>query len=162
MMSQSGRSDATIVSLPQLDGSWNLLSWSTSAADGTLSYPYSDAAQGRIIFDIPNRRMSAFMMHPQWKHPAGEQKLFLAYSAVIDIEADATQGTVLRHHVDFASNPRMIGETLRRKASLEGDVLTLKTLATAGRAAKDNQHILVWQREKMGAESSKLGSESRL
>jgi len=50
------------------------------------------------------------------------------------------------HSVDFASNPRMIGETLRRQATLDGDVLTLKTLATVGREPKDGQHILVWQR----------------
>jgi len=134
------------LSLAQIAGCWDLLSWSTIAANGAISYPYSDAAQGRIIFDIPSRRMSAFLMHPQWKNSDAAQRLFLSYSAAIELTADTQHGAVLLHSVDFASNPRMIGETLRRQATLDGDVLTLKTLATVGRAPKDGQHVLVWQR----------------
>ena len=138
--------DVTPLQLAQVNGSWNLLSWSNLAANGEVSYPYSEAAQGRIIFDITTRRMSAFLMHPQWKSSSADQRMFLSYSAVIELAADAQQGTVLLHHVDFASNPRMIGETLRRAASLEGDVLTLKTLPTVGRQPSGGQHTLVWQR----------------
>lgn len=143
--------NVALVSLTQINGSWNLQSWSTTSATGLTSYPYSDAAKGRIIFDIPNRRMAAFMMHPEWKRQTGEQRMFLSYSAAIELIADVQHGNVLLHHVDFASNPRMIGETLRRQARLEDDVLTLKTLTTVGREPKDGQHTLVWQ--KMGAES---------
>jgi hypothetical protein len=138
--------NVALVSLTQIDGCWNLLSWSTTSVAGLTSYPYSEAAQGRIIFDISNRRMAAFMMHPEWKLKSGEQRMFLSYSAAIELSTDAQHGNVLLHHVDFASNPRMIGETLRRQARLEGDVLTLKTLTTVGREPKDGQHTLVWQR----------------
>jgi hypothetical protein len=141
------------LSLAQIDGSWNLLSWSSTAADGAVSYPYSEAAAGRIIFDTKNLRMAAFMMHPDWKNNAGEQRMFLSYSAAIELTIDMQHGNVLLHHVDFASNPRMIGETLRRKASLEGNVLTLKTLTTLGREPSGGHHTLVWQRETMGSES---------
>lgn len=145
--------DVTPLSPAQLDGSWNLLSWSSAAANGMVSYPYSDAAQGRIIFDSLNLRMAAFMMHPEWKHRTGEQRMFLSYSAAMELTTDTQHGNVLLHHVDFASNPRMIGETLRRQATLVDDVLTLKTLATVGREPKDGQHTLVWK---------KMGSEPRL
>lgn len=145
-MSRGSSSEVMPLQLAQLDGSWSLLSWSNTAANGEVSYPYSEAAQGRIIFDTARRRMSAFLMHPQWKHHEGEQRMFLSYSAVIELATDIAHGPVLLHHVDFASNPRMIGETLRRKASLAGDVLTLKTLSTVGREPRDGQHTLVWQR----------------
>jgi len=139
-------SPATSLSLAHINGSWNLLSWSSVNAAGAISYPYSEAATGRIIFDTANLRMSAFMMHPQWKQSAGHGRLFLSYSAVIELTTDAQHATVLLHHVDFASNPRMIDETLRRAATLEGDVLTLKTLTTVGRETSGGQHTLVWQR----------------
>jgi len=151
-MSKGKGYDVTPLSLAQIDGSWNLLSWSSVSA-GAISYPYSEAATGRIIFDTANLRMSAFMMHPQWKQSDGQGRLFLSYSAAIELTSDAQHGAVLLHHVDFASNPRMIGETLRRAATLDGDVLTLKTLTTVGREASSGQHILVWK---------KMGSESRL
>jgi len=140
---------ATSLSLAQIAGSWNLLSWSSVTA-GAILYPYSEAATGRIIFDSANLRMSAFMMHPQWKQSDGHGRLFLSYSAAIKLTSDAQHGSVLLHHVDFASNPRMIGETLRRAATLEGDVLTLKTLTTVGREPTGGQHTLVWK--KMGPE----------
>lgn len=145
-MSKDSGSEVSRLSPAQLNGSWNLLSWSTARADGTVAYPYSEQARGRIIFDAANHRMSAFMMHPQWKQSDGQARMFLAYSAAIELAADAQHGTVLLHHVDFASNPRMIGETLRRAASLNGNELTLKTLTTVGRQDKDGQHTLVWQR----------------
>lgn len=152
-MSKGSGFDVTPLSLAHLDGSWNLLSWSSAAANGVVSYPYSDAAQGRIIFDSLNLRMAAFMMHPEWKHRTGEQRMFLSYSAAVELTTDAQYGNVLLHHVDFASNPRMIGETLRRQATLVDDVLTLKTLTTVGREASGGQHTLVWK---------KMVSESRL
>jgi len=142
-MSQ-GSNATTPSSLAQINGSWNLLSWSSVTA-GTVSYPYSEAATGRIIFDSAGLRMSAFMMHPQWKQ-LGEARMFLAYSAAIELTHDAEHGTVLLHHVDFASNPRMIGETLRRAATLENNVLTLKTLTTVGREPSGGRHTLIWQR----------------
>jgi len=145
-MSQGSGNDVTPLSLAQLNGSWNLLSWSSVTAAGAISHPYSEAATGRIIFDSANLRMSAFMMHPEWKQSEGQARLFLAYSAAIELTIDAQHATVLLHHVDFASNPRMIGETLRRAAALKGDVLTLKTLTTVGREPSAGQHTLVWQR----------------
>lgn len=156
MMSKGSHGDVIPLSLTQLDGCWDLLSWSTVTANGAVAYPYSEAARGRIIFDIPSRRMSAFLMHPEWQNSKGEQRMFLAYSAAIELAAiepttveltaDTQPAAVLLHHVDFASNPRMIGETLRRNATLDGDVLTLKTLTTVGREPKDGQHTLVWRR----------------
>jgi hypothetical protein len=129
------------LTLEQLKGSWNLLSWRDVAVDGTVTYPYTETAQGRIIFDVAGRRMAGFLMHPQWQQHASEARFFLAYSARVELAGDT-----LLHHVDFASNPRMIGVTLRRRATLLDDVLTLETLPTVGKEPKSGRHILAWQR----------------
>lgn len=131
----------TDIDITQLDGSWNLVSWRHIADDGEVTAPYSPAATGRIIFDVPNLRMCGFLMHPDWPASDGEQRLFLSYSASMELHGDT-----LLHRVDFASNPRMIGETLRRRVKLDGDTLTLETLVTVGRSGQSGRHILVWRR----------------
>lgn len=131
-----------MIDITKLHGSWDLLSWRRIDPDGTVSYPYTEQASGRLFFD-PAGTMAGFLMEPTWKdgHQGADKSGFLAYSAHYELH-----GSVLHHRVDFASNPRMIGVTLRRQVTLEGDDLTLETLATEGREANEYRLVLEWRR----------------
>ncbi|MBQ3343643.1 MAG: adenylosuccinate synthetase, partial [Kiritimatiellae bacterium] len=78
---------------------------------GTITHPFTPEATGRLIY-AANGLMSAFLMMPDWgvaAERAGTRGL-TAYSARWEVLGD-----IVHHAVDFASDPRMLGETLRRR-----------------------------------------------
>lgn len=131
----------------KLLGSWTLVSWTRQGADGAISHPHTDAGTGRLIYS-PQGRMSGFLMAPN--HVKGARNdanpLFVGYSGRFEV----IDG-VASHHVDFASDIRMLAKVLRRRIEWVGDdVVRLHTLAAAGAAERDSAHQLTWRRD--GAE----------
>ena len=92
-------------------GTWKLKEWSRIAADGTVTHPFTAEATGRLIY-AANGLMSAFLMTPDWSVAAERAggRGVTAYSARWELLGD-----IVHHAVDFASDPRMLGETLRRR-----------------------------------------------
>ena len=45
-------------------GTWRLLEW-TASAEGTVSYPFTKEASGRLIY-AADGMMAAFLQSPQW------------------------------------------------------------------------------------------------
>lgn len=130
------------VTTDQLMGTWTLQSWTRTADDGSVSYPYGENAQGRLIY-APSGQMSGFLMDPEYKtlgNKAGRH-MVLSYLAQYHLEGD-----VVHHDVEMSSTPGLIGEALRRQVSLEDDIMTLKTLTSIGREDRGSFHTLVWQR----------------
>lgn len=92
--------------------------------------------------------MSAFMMDPKWaRKPTGllgeasSGHMLLAYSARYTVKDD-----VVEHAVDLASDPRFIGEILRRRVLLSPREIVLETLASVGRDTRDSKHQLTWRK----------------
>jgi hypothetical protein len=124
-------------------GTWKLTEWARIAADGTITHPFTPEATGRLIY-AANGLMSAFLMMPDWSaaaERAGTRGL-TAYSARWEL-----MGDIVHHAVDFASDPRMLGETLRRRVVPTPEGITLETLSAVGRADRESIHRLSWARE---------------
>lgn len=124
-------------------GTWKLKEWSRVAPDGTVTHPFTPEATGRLIY-AANGLMSAFLMMPDWgieSERAGTRGL-TAYSARWEL-----MGDVVHHAVDFASDPRMLGETLRRRVVPTAGGMVLETLSAVGRADRHSIHRLDWVRE---------------
>jgi hypothetical protein len=124
-------------------GTRKLKEWSRVAADGTITHPFTPEATGRLIY-AANGLMSAFLMMPDWgvaAERAGTRGL-TAYSARWELLGD-----IVHHAVDFASDPRMLGETLRRRVVPTSEGFILETLSAVGRADRDSIHRLDWVRE---------------
>lgn len=126
-----------------LIGTWKLVEWSRVDADGQISHPFTPEATGRLIY-AANGLMSAFLMMPDWgvaAERAGTRGM-TAYSARWEL-----MGDIVHHAVDFASDPRMLGETLRRRVVPTPQGITLETLSAVGRAERSSIHRLAWTRE---------------
>jgi len=128
----------------RLLGSWTLVSWTRTGADGSISYPHTEAGTGRLIYS-PQGRMCGFLMAPD--HAQGVKNdaspLFVGYSGRFEV----IDG-IANHHVDFAVDVRMLAKVLRRRIEwLSDDTVRLHTLAAAGAADRDSSHQLTWRRD---------------
>jgi len=135
----------TMIETRQLLGTWELVEWVRVTPTGETTYPMSDKASGRIIYDASGL-MSAFLMDPAHlvegaPPPARGAHRFLSYSGRY-----ALKGDVVEHDVDLSSDPKFVGLVLRRRVVPDGERIVLETLAAVGREARDSTHRLVWRR----------------
>lgn len=133
---------APAVDARDLLGTWELVSWTRVPASGPVTYPMSEQAKGRIIYDASGL-MTAFLMDPAHvsEPPAQGAHRFLSYSGRYELKGD-----VVEHAVDLASDPKFVGIVLRRRVVQEGERIVLETLNSAGLAARESAHRLVWRR----------------
>lgn len=111
------------LALTDIQGSWSLESFDIERLDKTTA-PWGQNAHGILIF-ASTGHMSVSINRDLSQGDSEAQKIFdsiLFYSGTYRIE-----GTTVRHMVQNASNPARIGREMIRYASLDGDVLTLKT-----------------------------------
>lgn len=131
-------------------GSWQLLSVEMRHANGQLSHPFGTQPQGWAIYHA-NGSMSITLQRSQRPAFANAQLYqacpaekasvadsFSAYAGRYTVHADSA--TVL-HHIEVSSFPNWNGTTQTRHYTLDGDTLTLATLAPA-----DTTTVLVWRR----------------
>jgi hypothetical protein len=134
----------TTIDARQLLGTWELVAWTRITPSGEASYPMSDKASGRIIYDASGL-MSAFLMDPAHvtggAPPAKGAHHFLSYSGRYAIKGD-----IVEHDVDLASDPKFVGLILRRRIVQDGEQIVLETLASVGQEARETSHRLVWRR----------------
>lgn len=127
----------------RLLGTWTLASWVHIASNGTVTHPHGPKGTGRLIY-APQQRMAGFLMAPEHKlGPASHgDPLFVSYSGRVEITDD-----VVNHHVDFASDIRMLDQILSRRMHwISDDELRLETLAPVGGAPRQSRHELTWRR----------------
>ena len=129
----------------RLFGSWTLVSWRRVAGDGSVSYPHTEQGTGRLIY-APQGKMCGFLMSPLHarREKAGDgQPQFVAYSGRFEV----IEGVAF-HHVDFASDLRMLSKVLRRRIEWLGpDTLKLITLSAEGASERESAHQLTWRRD---------------
>jgi Lipocalin-like domain len=134
----------------QFVGSWSLMSWTLTAPDGRIEFPYGEDAVGCIIYTAEGQ-MAAHLMRRQRdrfrsdnrRESTPEERAaafldYLSYCGPYTLQPDARTVT---HHVEACSFPNWVGTNLVRTFRFEGDSLTL--LAALANGA---EHVLVWKR----------------
>ncbi len=136
-----------------LVGAWTLVSWESTAPDGTVNLPYNGNAEGQITYTATGR-MSAQLMERDREFPdAADVSGAEAYSAVlggffsyygrysIDDEND-----IVTHHVEGALAPAWVGSDRPRSFTFDGpDRITLSTEPDPNRGG-GSIGVLVWER----------------
>ncbi len=106
-----------------IQGSWSLLSFDIEKLEKSVA-PWGQNSRGLLIFAPPGH-MSVSINRDLGQGDSDAQRIFdsiLFYSGTYRVE-----GSVVLNLVQNASNPSRIGKEMIRYASLDGDVLTLKT-----------------------------------
>lgn len=133
-------------------GTWRLVSFDATQADGTKTQPYGDAPEGRIQYE-KSGRMSAMLMQSDRKKVSTP----LPQNATVDELRELTRSItsyygdfevdeakqIVTHHLKFANNPNWVGTDLVRSYQFENNRLILSAdspLQTGGTLR------LVWER----------------
>jgi hypothetical protein len=120
------------------EGSWRLESFTIEDPTGNVR-PWGKNTHGLLIYS-PDGFMSVSINRDNERKTGNDAKdLFdsiLFYSGTY-----SDDGVVIRHKVTNASNPDRIGRDMIRYATLEGDLLTLKSPVESF-----GQATLIWRR----------------
>jgi hypothetical protein len=123
-------------------GAWALERWEI-ARDGKIILPFGPQAKGRIQYCVDGF-MNAVIERPERPLPMGDDaadilKSYMHYSGRWHID-----GFDVVHDVDHALDPRLIGHSLRRHVTLNGDRMILRGEDTS--RTPPVQHTLYWRR----------------
>jgi Lipocalin-like domain len=131
-------------------GSWSLMSWTLTAPDGRIEFPYGEDAVGCIMY-TPEGRMAAHLMRRQRDRFSSDNRReatpeeraaafldYFSYCGPYTLQPDAR---TITHHVEACSFPNWVGTDLVRNFRFENDSLTLSAALASGA-----EHILVWKR----------------
>jgi len=119
----------------RLIGTWRLVSYQVSGADGSVVYPMGQDVDGLIMY-VPDGHMSANLMVPGRAAYTGgaaasatPAQLAAAAAGYFGyagrFEVDEVAGVVI-HRIEVALMPNLAGSTQRRHVSLDGRRLTLR------------------------------------
>jgi hypothetical protein len=138
----------------QLLGTWRLISYFTEGTDGSIVYPMGREVAGFILY-APDSYMSANLMVPgRPPYTAGtalgatQDELaasaagYFGYAARYEVDEAAR---VVRHRIEVALAPNLVGSTQLRHVRFDGRRLVLRgdPLPIAGRNAA---HVITWER----------------
>lgn len=142
----------------ELFGSWALARFEITFSDGRPPlHPFGANARGLLVYS-PDGHMSAVLSRSD-RPPLGASRLetsdaasaaakvaafdsYLSYAGTWRVEGD----TVV-HCVSLAQTPELVGVENRRRATLEGDILTLGYALTA-RSGVVRHYTLTWERSR--------------
>ncbi|MBM3503624.1 MAG: lipocalin-like domain-containing protein [Alphaproteobacteria bacterium] len=137
-----------------LVGTWTLVRYETATPDGKVVLPMGADAFGRLTY-TSDGYMHAYMCPASRSPFAGNDMYagseverlaaadrFLAYCGPFEVQGDS-----VLHHAESCFFPNWVGQTLPRKAELQGDRLTLRA-PTAKRNGVQGEARLIWQRLK--------------
>ena len=138
----------------QLHGTFRLTSYYLEGADGSVVHPMGEDAIGFIMY-LPDGRMSANLMVPGRTAYSGGS----AATATVEERAAAALGyfgyagryevdepaAAVRHHIDVALAPNLVGTTQLRHLRFDGPRLFLRgdPVPVSGRMAA---HVINWER----------------
>jgi len=133
-------------------GTWRLISWETTSADGSISYPFGRQAIGLIIY-TDDGYMSVAIMYPDRERFAagdllggsGEEKERAAESYVSYCGRYEFRHDSVIHHVELSLFPNWSGEDQERRVELSGNRLTLEAPPLLINGIEQRAR-LVWER----------------
>ena len=139
--------------IPNLAGSWKLISFHSKDSSGQTTYPFGKDAQGRLSYE-PNGRLAVQVMNPNRPRFASDDPLvtseaevraafdgYTAYYGTYSVNPD--EKTIV-HHIQVALLPNWVGTDQRRDFEFDGKYLTLKGPLTLG--GVQGVVSLVWER----------------
>jgi hypothetical protein len=139
--------------LPELVGSWKLVSFHSQDASGKTAYPFGKDARGRLIYE-PDGRMAVQLMNPNRPGFMSDDPLvtseaevraafggYTAYYGTYSVNPD--DGTIV-HHIEAALLPNWVGAHQQRHFEFDGKYLTLKGPLLLG--GVQGVVSLVWER----------------
>jgi hypothetical protein len=139
--------------IPNLAGSWKLISFHSKDSSGQTTYPFGKNAQGRLIYE-PDGRLAVQLMNPNRPRFASDDPLvtseaevraafdgYTAYYGTYSVNPD--QQTIV-HHIEAALLPNWVGTDQLRHFEFDGKYLTLKGDLLLG--GVQGVVSLVWER----------------
>jgi hypothetical protein len=141
-------------SLPNLIGTWRLVSYKAQTPSGEIRYPLGEHVIGQLFYDL-HGNMSAHVMRTD-RPPFGSDDSAAGTDAEVrtafeghtsyfgTCRIDPAAGTVT-HHADGASYPNWMGHDQLRYYRIEGSHLVLSTPPILFRG-ESLEYVLTWQR----------------
>ncbi len=139
--------------IPELVGSWKLISFHSQDSTGKTAYPFGRDAQGRLIYE-PDGRMAVQLMDPNRPGFTSDDPLvtseaevraafggYTAYYGTYSVNPDAQ---TITHHIEAALLPNWAGSDQQRHFEFDGKYLTLKGPLRLG--GIQGMVSLVWER----------------
>jgi hypothetical protein len=121
--------------IPELVGSWKLISFHSQNSSGQKAYPFGSDAQGRITYE-PDGRMAVQLMNPSRPGFASDDPLvtseaevraaFGGYTAYYGTYSVNPDDRTIVHHIEAALLPNWVGTDQQRHFEFDGKYLTLK------------------------------------
>ena len=121
--------------IPELVGSWKLISFHSQDSSGQKAYPFGRDAQGRITYE-PDGRMAVQLMNPSRPGFASDDPLvtseaevraaFGGYTAYYGTYSVNPDDRTIVHHIEAALLPNWVGTDQQRHFEFDGKYLTLK------------------------------------
>jgi hypothetical protein len=121
--------------IPELVGSWKLISFHSQDSSGRIAYPFGKDAQGRLIYE-PDGRMAVQLMNPNRPRFTSDDPLvtseaevraaFGGYTAYYGTYSVNPDDRTIVHHIEAALLPNWVGTDQRRHFEFDGKYLTLK------------------------------------
>ena len=139
--------------IPELVGSWKLISFHSQDSSGQKAYPFGRDAQGRIIYE-PDGHMAVQLMNPSRPWFASDDPLvtseaevraaFGGYTAYYGTYSVNPDDRTIVHHIEAALLPNWVGTDQQRHFEFDGKYLTLKGPLLLGGVQRVVS--LVWER----------------
>ena len=139
--------------IPELVGSWKLVSFHSQDSSGRTAYPFGKDAQGRLIYE-PDGRMAVQLMNPNRPGFTSDDPLvtsedevraaFGGYTAYYGTYSVNPDEQIIVHHIEAALLPNWVGTDQRRHFEFDGKILTLKGPLLLG--GVQGVVSLVWER----------------
>ncbi len=139
--------------IPNLVGSWKLISCHLKDSNGQTAYPFGKEAQGRLIYEADGR-MAVQVMNPNRPRFTSADPLatseaevraaFGGYTAYYGAYSVNPEEQTIVHHIEAALLPNWVGTEQRRHFEFAGKYLTLKGPLLLG--GVQGVVSLVWER----------------
>lgn len=141
-------------SLPNLVGTWRLVSYEARASSGEARYPLGQHVIGQLFYDV-NGNMSAHVVRIDRPTFASNdlgsgtdeevQAAFEGYVSYFGTYTVEPSARTVTHHVRGASYPNWIGHDQVRYYRIDGPYLVLSTPPIPDRGEL-HEYTLIWER----------------
>jgi hypothetical protein len=121
--------------MPNLAGTWKLISFHSKDSSGQTTYSFGKDAQGRLIYEA-NGRMAVQLMNPSRPRFASDdptvtseaevRAAFDGYTAYYGTYSVNPEEQTIVHHIEAALLPNWVGTDQQRHFEFDGKYLTLK------------------------------------
>ena len=128
-----------MITRADLAGAWRMQSEDEVHRDGRVTYPFGHERLAQIIYtadgfmavvatDVERPKVTEKCNKMDLDAASVEERARAAMGCVAYAGRFEIDGDKVRHHVDMALNPNVVGLTRMRGITLEGDDLTLTTM----------------------------------